>query len=78
MALDGAGEPVGGLASNIGHLPGTGLLTADEEARVAYRLGELHSGWGLRTLSEGAAGHDPLSYHRARSGRTTPPSRCSV
>ena len=64
IALDGAGKPVDGLASNIGHLPGTGLLTSEEETRVAGRLMELHSGWGLRTLTDRAAGYDPLSYHR--------------
>ena len=64
IALDGAGRPVDGLASNIGHLPGTGLLTAEEETRVAERLMALHSGWGLRTLTDRAAGYDPVSYHR--------------
>jgi hypothetical protein len=64
IALDGEGKPVDGLASNIGHLPGTGLLTPQEETRVAERLMELHSGWGLRTLTDRAAGYDPDSYHR--------------
>lgn len=63
VALDGVGEPVDGVASNMGHLLGTGLLSAAEEARVADRLGELDSGWGLRTLSPRAAGFHPLSYH---------------
>ena len=63
IALDGDGRPVDGLASNIGHLPGTGLLDPAEEDRVARRLMELHSGWGLRTLTPRAAGYDPLSYH---------------
>jgi glycogen debranching enzyme len=63
VAVDGAGEPVDGAASNIGHLLGTGLLTADEEERVARRLRELDSGWGLRTLSGRASGFNPLSYH---------------
>jgi glycogen debranching enzyme len=63
IAIDGEGKPVDGLASNIGHLPGTGLLTPDEEARVADRLAELHSGWGLRTLTDRATGYDPVSYH---------------
>jgi glycogen debranching enzyme len=63
IALDGTGEPVDGLASNAGHLLGTGLLDPGEEERVARRLMELHSGWGLRTLTERAAGYDPLSYH---------------
>ncbi|GLY76382.1 glycogen debranching N-terminal domain-containing protein [Actinoallomurus iriomotensis] len=64
IALDGTGAPVDGLASNAGHLLGTGLLDREEEARVARRLGELNSGWGLRTLTAEAAGYDPLSYHR--------------
>src|SRR5205823_4577992 len=59
IALDGAGEPVDGLASNVGHLLGTGLLDAGEEASVAARLAELDSGWGLRTLTDRAAGYDP-------------------
>jgi glycogen debranching enzyme len=63
IALDGTGRPVDGLASNIGHLPGTGLLDPGEEERVARRLMELHSGWGLRTLTPHAAGYDPVSYH---------------
>jgi glycogen debranching enzyme len=63
IAIDGTGRPVDGLASNAGHLLGTGLLTPEEEDRVAERLMELHSGWGLRTLTDRAAGFDPLSYH---------------
>jgi glycogen debranching enzyme len=63
IAIDGMGRPVDGLASNAGHLLGTGLLTPEEEDRVAERLMELHSGWGLRTLTDRAAGYDPLSYH---------------
>ncbi|GLZ02843.1 amylo-alpha-1,6-glucosidase [Actinomadura sp. NBRC 104412] len=63
IALDGNGDPVDGVASNMGHLLGTGLLTPDEEARVAARLPELDSGFGLRTLTPHAAGFDPLSYH---------------
>lgn len=63
IALDGTGQPVDGLASNAGHLLGTGLLDAAEEAVVADRLAELDSGWGLRTLTDRAAGYDPLSYH---------------
>ncbi|GAB2816929.1 glycogen debranching N-terminal domain-containing protein [Actinoallomurus bryophytorum] len=63
IAIDGMGRPVDGLASNAGHLLGTGLLTPEEEDRVADRLMELHSGWGLRTLTDRAAGYDPVSYH---------------
>ncbi len=63
IALDGHGDPVDGPASNMGHLLGTGLLDAEEEGRVAARLAELDSGYGLRTLSDRCAGYDPLSYH---------------
>lgn len=63
VALDGQGRPVDGPTSNLGHLLGTGLLTVAEERRVARRLTELDSGWGLRTLTHRAAGFNPLSYH---------------
>ncbi|WP_114558736.1 glycogen debranching N-terminal domain-containing protein [Desertihabitans aurantiacus] len=65
IALDAAKRPVDSLTSNLGHLLGTGLLTAEEEARVARRLVEpaLAEGFGLRTLSTRDAGFWPLSYH---------------
>jgi glycogen debranching enzyme len=63
VALDGQGEPVDGPTSNLGHLLGTGLLTAAEERQVTRHLTELDSGWGLRTLTHRAAGFNPLSYH---------------
>ncbi len=65
LALDGAKRPVDSVTSNIGHLLGTGLLTPDEEALVADRLGEddMASGFGLRTMSARDGGYNPLSYH---------------
>lgn len=65
LALDGHGEPVDAVASNMGHLLGTGLLSPQESALVARRLGspELSSGFGLRTLASSSAGYNPLSYH---------------
>jgi len=65
IALDAAKRPVDSLTSNIGHLLGTGLLDADEEARVAALLGSalLDSGYGLRTLSTDAIGYWPQRYH---------------
>jgi glycogen debranching enzyme len=65
LALDGHGEPVDSIASNMGHLLGTGLLSGEESALVARRLGspELSSGFGLRTLASSSAGFNPLSYH---------------
>jgi glycogen debranching enzyme len=65
LALDREKRPVDSLTSNIGHLLGTGLLTPDEEALVADRLGDydMNSGFGLRTMSARDGGYNPLSYH---------------
>jgi glycogen debranching enzyme len=65
MALDGAGRPVDAVASNMGHLLGTGILDGDEASHVARRLGsaELDCGWGLRTLSAESPNFNPLGYH---------------
>ncbi|MEW2380759.1 glycogen debranching N-terminal domain-containing protein [Micromonospora sp. NPDC047707] len=65
LALDRDKRPVDSLTSNIGHLLGTGLLTAGEEAQVARLLttDAMTGGFGLRTMSTGDAGFSPLSYH---------------
>ena len=65
IALDVDQRPVDTLTSNIGHLIGTGILDPDEEADVAtLLLGDtMSSGFGIRTMSTGAAGYWPLSYH---------------
>jgi hypothetical protein len=65
LALDANKRKVDSLTSNIAHLLGTGLLTADEEDRVAERLGrpDMNSGFGLRTMSAANCGYSPLSYH---------------
>ncbi|CAH0271963.1 hypothetical protein SRABI128_03417 [Microbacterium sp. Bi128] len=65
VALDREKRPVDTLTSNIGHLLGTGILDAADEAHVAALLrGEsMSSGYGIRTMSTGAAGYWPLSYH---------------
>ena len=65
VALDALKRPVDTVTSNIGHLLGTGLLSAEESALVAARLvsPELNSGYGLRTMSTDSAGYWPLSYH---------------
>jgi glycogen debranching enzyme len=65
LALDRDGRPVQALTSNIGHLLGTGLLTAAEERAVATTLsGEAMAGaYGLRTMSALDQGYSPLSYH---------------
>lgn len=65
MALDRSDRPVDSLTSNIGHLLGTGLLTAEEEGRVAAALcsAAMTGRRGLRTMSATDRGFDPLSYH---------------
>lgn len=65
IALDRDKRPVDTLTSNIGHLVGTGILDADEERAVAGLLlaDSMSSGFGIRTMSTGAAGYWPLSYH---------------
>jgi glycogen debranching enzyme len=65
LALDGSGRPVDSIASNMGHLLGTGILGSVEEAAVARHLADpaLASGWGLRTLSSASPAFNPLGYH---------------
>jgi glycogen debranching enzyme len=65
MALDGLGRPVDAVASNMGHLLGTGLLDEAETQAVADRLAspELAGAYGLRTMSNRANGYGPSRYH---------------
>ncbi|MFC5291275.1 glycogen debranching N-terminal domain-containing protein [Actinokineospora guangxiensis] len=65
LALDAHKKPVDSLTSNIGHLLGSGLLTADESATIAARLlaPDMSSGFGLRTMSTTNDAYHPLSYH---------------
>ncbi|WP_165063266.1 glycogen debranching N-terminal domain-containing protein [Marisediminicola senii] len=65
IALDAQKRPVDTVTSNLGHLLGTGLLDADQSARIAAHLvsPQMVSGYGLRTMSTDSAGYWPLSYH---------------
>ncbi|MGP5076833.1 MGH1-like glycoside hydrolase domain-containing protein [Brachybacterium alimentarium] len=65
LALDGRKRPVTGVASNMGHLLGTGLLDPAQERIVVDRLlhPSLFSGYGIRTLSTTNGGYGPLRYH---------------
>lgn len=65
LALDAAKRPVTGVASNMGHLLGTGILSAAEARTVVDRLMHptLRSGFGIRTLSSDNGGYWPLGYH---------------
>ncbi len=65
MALDGAGRPVDGVGSNMGHTLGTGLLSTEESARVAETLGapRMLGPLGIRTLAADNPAYNPLGYH---------------
>lgn len=65
LALDTDKRRVDAVASNMGHLPGTGLLAAEDERDVAYWMSgsSMDSGFGLRTMSSASGGYSPLSYH---------------
>ena len=65
IALDRDKRPVVSLTSNIGHLLGTGILDPEGVDLVARRLAgpDMMSGFGIRTLSQNAAGFSPTGYH---------------
>jgi glycogen debranching enzyme len=65
LALDAEKQKVDSLCSNIGHLLWSGIVLPERvDAIVDQLMGdELWSGWGVRTMSTGDAGYNPLSYH---------------
>jgi glycogen debranching enzyme len=65
LALDGEKRQVDSLCSNIGHLLWSGIVPKERvDAVVDQLMGqELWSGWGVRTMSSGDAGYNPLAYH---------------
>lgn len=65
LALDRDGCQVGSISSNPGHCLASGILDEDKAHLVADRLMslELHTSWGIRTLSSGASSFNPISYH---------------
>ncbi len=65
LALDGEKRPVDSLCSNMGHLLWSGIVPPERvDAVVDELMGEeLWSGWGVRTMSTGDAGFNPLEYH---------------
>lgn len=65
MALDAEGRAVDGMASNVGHLLGTGILDAEEQQAVVDCLMDptMFSGFGIRTLSTTNGGYGPMRYH---------------
>ena len=65
IAIDGDGALCRVRASNPGHLLYAGLPSPERAARVAATLlsPSFASGWGIRTLAEGEARYNPMSYH---------------
>ncbi|MFC7538824.1 amylo-alpha-1,6-glucosidase [Siccirubricoccus deserti] len=65
LALDGEKKACRVRSSNAGHVLLTGIAPAERAARVAATLLEPRSfcGWGVRTIAEGEARYNPMSYH---------------
>lgn len=65
LALDGAKRPCRVRASNAGHALFAGIAAPERAERVADELMSRNgfSGWGIRTLAQGEARYNPMSYH---------------
>jgi glycogen debranching enzyme len=65
LALDGGKSPCRVRSSNAGQVLLSGIPTARRAARVAGGLmdNDFFSGWGIRTIAEGEARYNPMSYH---------------
>jgi glycogen debranching enzyme len=65
LALDGAKEQCRVRSSNAGQLLFTGMVREDRARLVAADLMRPHffTGWGIRTVAQGEARYNPMSYH---------------
>jgi len=65
LALDGRKQPCRVPSSNAGHCLFTGIADEEHARRVAESLTApgSFSGWGIRTIAQGAARYNPMSYH---------------
>lgn len=65
IALDEKKEQVGTITSNPGHVLFSGMLNEDRAKAVTEMLvsQKMFSGYGIRTMAEGEAGYNPISYH---------------
>jgi glycogen debranching enzyme len=65
LALDRAKRPCCVRSSNAGQVLMSGIAAPERAARVAAGLmaPQGFSGWGVRTLAEGEARYNPMSYH---------------
>jgi glycogen debranching enzyme len=65
LALDGDGNQVNVLSSNMGQLLWSGIVEQQRATKVAEHLvgPRLFNGWGVRTLAQGEARYNPISHH---------------
>jgi glycogen debranching enzyme len=65
IAIDGDGTPCKVYGSNAGHLLFCGVPSAERADAVTAQLlsSRFATGWGIRTLAEGEARYNPMSYH---------------
>ncbi|MED4082005.1 amylo-alpha-1,6-glucosidase [Halalkalibacterium halodurans] len=65
IALDQEKKQVGTITSNPGHLLFSNMLSKERAKQVSDQLvsNKLFSGYGIRTMAEGEAGYNPMSYH---------------
>src|SRR5438874_4988278 len=65
LALDGKKQLCRIRTSNAGHCLFAGIANPERARRVAYTLTNERSfsGWGVRTVAEGEARYNPMSYH---------------
>jgi glycogen debranching enzyme len=65
LALDGAKQQCRVRSSNAGQLLFTGMVSEDRARLVAADLMRPHffTGWGIRTVAQGEARYNPMSYH---------------
>ncbi len=65
LALDGDKKPCQVRTSNAGQVLFTGIAAVDRARLVAKELlrPRFFSGWGIRTVAQGEARFNPMSYH---------------
>jgi glycogen debranching enzyme len=65
LALDGKKNPCRVRTSNAGQVLFTGIAAPEHAALVAKGLlqNSFFSGWGIRTVAQGEARYNPMSYH---------------
>lgn len=65
IALDADGSKVDSITSNMGHLLWSGIVDKSKAPSVVRHLmgPKMFTGWGIRTLAEGASRFNPIGYH---------------